>query len=132
MNFVTSFQKFKQNIHSLINFQFLILFLIVTSLSRKTVSLFLLPNIEFQRQSSIATVYNAYLAEVVMAGSFKLLTIRSIPPFCLNNLLFLLQSLQRFEMMEKHSSFISIGFSFSCCNKSIKLSRTPSSVIFNL
>jgi hypothetical protein len=56
----------------------------------------------------------------------------STPPFYLKSFLFLLQSIQRFEIIEKHNSFISNGFSLSCYKNSIKLSITPSSVIFNL
>lgn len=100
-----------------------------TSLSRNKASFFRFPRIAFTRQSKIETVYKVYLAALATFESFNVSTIKSIPPFFLNNFLFLLHSLQRFEIIEKQSSFISIGlsagFSFSCYNKSIKLSNIP-------
>lgn len=56
----------------------------------------------------------------------------STPPFYLKSFLFLLQFMQRFEIIEKHNSLISKGLSESYCKNSIKLSMTPSSVIFIL
>jgi len=100
-----------------------------TSLSRNKASFFRFPRIAFTKQSKIETVYKVYLAALATFESFNVSTIKSIPPFFLNNFLFLLHSLQRFEIIEKQSSFISIGlsagFSFSCYNKSIKLSNIP-------
>ena len=102
------------------------------SLSKNTLSLFLFPRIEFHKQSRIDTAYNAYLADIPRLGSLRALTIMSTPPFYLNSFLFLLQLMQRFEMIEKHSSLMSSGFSFSFWRNSIKLSMTPSSVILSL
>jgi hypothetical protein len=53
-------------------------------------------------------------------------------PFWRNNFLFLLQSLHKLEMIEKHNSLIFNGLSLSCWRNSIKLSMTPSSLIFSL